>query len=74
MPWNGTIRGKSREVFIAEVLRRGRIGLLPTPNRAFQVYFVQMYLGMLEGETATFNPNRECLLETQRYEQDAVSG
>ncbi len=41
---NGTILWKSREVFITEVLRRERIGLLPAPNRAFQVYFGQMYL------------------------------
>jgi hypothetical protein len=39
-------------------LRRERVGLIPTPNGAFQVYFGQMYLGILEGGTARFNPNR----------------
>lgn len=63
---NGTIRWKSREVFITEVLRRERIGLLPAPNGAFQVYFGEMYLGVLEGETSTFNPNRLCLPQTQK--------
>lgn len=58
---NGTIRWKSKEVFITEVLRRERIGLLPTPTRAFQVYFGQMHLGIPDGETATFSPNPGCL-------------
>lgn len=52
------IRWKSREVLITEVLRRERIGLLPPPGGAFQVYFGQMYLGILEGEPATFNPKK----------------
>ena len=63
---NGTIRWKSREVFITEVLRRERIGLLPAPDGAFQVYFGEMYLGILESETSTFNPNIQCLPETQK--------
>lgn len=71
---NGTIRWKSREVFITEVLRRERVGLIPTPKGAFQVYFGQMYLGILEGEPSTFNPNRRCLPDTQRNEQHPLSG
>ena len=63
---NGTIRWKSRELFITEVLRRERIGLLPAGNGAFHVYFGEMYLGTLEGETATFNPNRQCLPRMER--------
>ncbi len=59
---NGTIRWKSKEVFITEVLRRERIGLLPTPAGAFQVYFGQMHLGTLESDTFTFNPNPRCLI------------
>ena len=71
---NGTIRWKSREVFITEVLRRERIGLLPVANGAFQVYFGQMYLGILESETSTFNPNRQCLPQSQAHEQQPVFG
>jgi hypothetical protein len=66
--------GKSREVFITEVLPRERIGLLPAPNGAFQVYFGQMYLGILEGEPSTFNPNRDPLPQTQTHEPQPVSG
>jgi hypothetical protein len=60
---NGTIRWRGKEVFITEVLRRERIGLLPMPAGAFQVYFGQLHLGILDGETAIFNPNRGCLAE-----------
>ncbi len=34
----------------------------------------QMYLGVLEGETSTFNSNREGLAQTQTQEQQPVSG
>jgi len=60
---NGTIRWRGKEVFITEVLRREQIGLLPMPAGAFEVYFGELHLGILDGETATFNPNRECLAE-----------
>lgn len=60
---NGTIRWRGKEVFITEVLRRERIGLLPILSGAFQVHFGQLYLGILDGETAVFNPNRGCLAE-----------
>ena len=66
--------GKAGKVFITEVLRRERIGLLPTRNGAFQVYFEHMYLGILESETATFNPNRQCPPQAQTHEQHPVSG
>ena len=59
---NGTIRWKSKEVLITEVLRRERIGLLRTSTDAFQVYFGGLHLGMLDGETATFNPNPGCMM------------
>ena len=71
---NGMIHWKSRVVFIKELLRRDPIGLLPTRNGAFQVYFGHMYLGILESEAAAFNPNRQCLPRTQTHEQHPVSG
>ncbi len=72
---NGTIRWKSKKVFITEVPRLELIDLLRTPTGAFQVYFGQMYLGVLDAETATFNPNRGCLPDTHnRHEQNAISG
>jgi hypothetical protein len=71
---NGTIRWKSSEVFVTEVLRRERIGLVPVPNGAYEVYFGQMYLGLLEGETLSFSPNRHGLPQTQTYEQQPLSG
>ncbi len=59
---NGTIRWRSKEVFITEVLRRERVGLLPTSADAFQVYFGGLHLGLLDGETATFTANHGCLI------------
>jgi hypothetical protein len=57
---NGTIRWKSKEIFVTEVLRRERIGLLPTPAGTFEVYFGKIRLGVLNSGTATFNPNHAC--------------
>jgi len=59
---NGAIRWRSKEVFITEVLRRERVGLLPTSADAFQVYFGGLHLGLLDGKTATFTANRGCFL------------
>jgi hypothetical protein len=71
---NGTIRWKSKEVFITEVLRRERIGLLPTPAGALGVYFGQLHLGIIDAGTTTFNPNRECFAgQPQGSEELAVS-
>ena len=50
---NGTIRWSSKEVFVTDVLRPERVGLLAAS--ADEVYFGGLYLGMLGGET--FNPN-----------------
>lgn len=65
------IRWRSKEVFITEVLRRERIGLLPTSTAAFQVYFGSLHLGILDVQTATFAPNPgvslfRCLMVNQR--------
>ncbi len=58
---NGTIRWKSKEIFVTEVLRRERIGLLPTENGTFEVYFGKLRLGVLDSGTGTFNPKNACL-------------
>ena len=53
---NGTIRWRGKEVFITEILRRERIGLLPMPTGAFQVYFGQLHLGILDGQYRNIQP------------------
>ncbi len=58
---NGTIRWKSKEIFVTEVLRRERIGLLPTQAGTFEVYFGKLRLGVLDSGTGTFNPNSACM-------------
>jgi transposase InsO family protein len=59
---NRTIRWKSKEVFITEVLRRERVGLLPRSTDTFEIYFGELQLGLLDSQTATFRPNPGCLL------------
>lgn len=58
---NGTIRWKSKEIFVTEVLRRERIGLLPTETGTFEVYFGKLRLGVLDSGTGRSNPNNACL-------------
>jgi hypothetical protein len=50
---NGALRWKSKKVFITEVLRRERIGLLPTSTNTFEIYFGGLHLGILDDATAT---------------------
>ncbi len=58
---NGTIRWKSKEIFITEVLRRQTIGLLPNLNSAFDVYFGTLHLGTIDEHQAKFTPRSACL-------------
>ena len=48
---NGTIRWKSKEIFVTEVLRRERIGLLPTETGTLEVYFGKLRPGVLDNCT-----------------------
>lgn len=77
---DGTIRWRSKEVFITEVLRRERVGLLPRLTNTLEIYFGELQLGLLDGETATFSPNPDCLVRPQvellldRSEEEVLSG
>jgi len=63
---NCTIRWKSREVFITELLRREWVGLFLTPTGALHVNFGHMHLGILDGESATFSAKPGCLARAQK--------
>lgn len=60
---NGTIRWKSKEIFITEVLRRQAVGLIPNTSRAFDVYFGTLHLGTIDGDKAKFIPKSTCLTQ-----------
>ncbi len=68
---NCTIRWKSREVFITELLRREWVGLLLTPTGALHVYFGDMHLGILNGESATLSATPGCLAQAEKDQTSA---
>ncbi len=66
---NETIRWKSKEVFITEVLHRQAVGLLRNTNSAFDVYFGTLHLGTLAGDQAKFTPRSTCMTRASGFQK-----